>query len=356
MKKVLLILLLVSIHFLLQAQCGSPSALFNNSISDNGNKGIMFDIEAQSGANVTINCFSPYLYLGTTATYMIFYHPGTFVGTETNPAAWTLIDSVMNVASLGNDVITPIPIAVNVTILAGQKAAFYITTSSITAGIDYKNSGNAANVGEVAASNSDIILRKGVGKTHLFSTTYTSRTFLGRIGYTPNVVFPLDLISFKGESKTTYNLLKWTTANEINTSHFEIEKSEDGEKFDKIGEVAAAGNNNGQLNYQFQDNTFSQGRNYYRLTCFDLDGKFTRSEIISLYNDKIEGVRVFPNPFSANLNIQIDNYEQPFAIYDAYAKLIQKGEMIPPNIDLSQLSAGIYFLKIGNQNIQIIKQ
>ncbi|MDX1410072.1 MAG: hypothetical protein R3330_18105, partial [Saprospiraceae bacterium] len=62
--------------------------------------------------------------------------------------------------------------------------------------------------------------------------------------YTPNVVaaLPLDLLVFHADRKGDRSaLLNWSTVNEINTSHFEIERSVDLENWELIGSVEAAG-------------------------------------------------------------------------------------------------------------------
>ncbi|MEM6770560.1 MAG: hypothetical protein AAF597_08265, partial [Bacteroidota bacterium] len=41
-------------------------------------------------------------------------------------------------------------------------------------------------------------------------------------------ILPLDLLSFTGEARDKTNLLSWTTANEVDFSHFEVERSPDG--------------------------------------------------------------------------------------------------------------------------------
>lgn len=47
--------------------------------------------------------------------------------------------------------------------------------------------------------------------------------------------------------------LHWATANESNSSHFEIERSMDGRIFTKIGEVDSRGNSMVQQRYEFAD-------------------------------------------------------------------------------------------------------
>jgi hypothetical protein len=83
---------------------------------------------------------------------------------------------------------------------------------------------------------------------------------------------PIELISFEGKKQTNSNMLYWSTASESNTSHFIIEKSDDGEKWNGIGQVQSAGNSTQKLDYSLEDKDVSQVINYYRLHQYDIDG------------------------------------------------------------------------------------
>lgn len=355
MKKLLLVLLLCFNYLFLEAQCVSGAQeISHNQTTPSGQRGQMFDVVAQN--NITIHCFAPRLYVDQ-GTYMIYYRYGSHVGHDNSAVGWTFVDSVQGISGVANS-LTLIPIDVNIPVLAGDTVAFYITArgpSPSYGGMFYLQPASFVSVGTVWKSDPNLKILTGVGKAYPFSTVFNPRQYIGTIYYTGGVLLPLNFISFKAEKKTNFHLLKWTTENEVNTSYFEIEKSEDGNTFATIGKVEAAGNHNGQLTYEFLDRSFATKRSYYRLTCYDLDGKQNRSEIISIYTEEINEIRVFPNPFSEEINIQVDDYNQSFMLYDAYGKLLQLKDYVPQQIDLSHFSSGIYFLKIGNKSLQIVK-
>ena len=83
---------------------------------------------------------------------------------------------------------------------------------------------------------------------------------------------PIELLSFEGKKQVNSNMLYWSTASEHNSSHFIIEKSEDGFKWSDIGLMQSAGNSTQQLDYSFEDKDVSQVINYYRLRQYDIDG------------------------------------------------------------------------------------
>ncbi|WP_052592332.1 T9SS type A sorting domain-containing protein [Aureispira sp. CCB-QB1] len=145
--------------------------------SNNGQRGCMFDLTAAN--TVTINSFDANLYAGTTANYEIYYRAGTHVGSENNAGAWTLLGGATGITSVGNNLPTSLPIPVGVTIPAGQTYSFYIT-NDFGGGTSYTD-GTA--VGNFLASDANLTIYEGVGKSYPFGLTFAVRNFNGTIHY-----------------------------------------------------------------------------------------------------------------------------------------------------------------------------
>jgi hypothetical protein len=107
-----------------------------------------------------------------------------------------------------------------------------------------------------------------VNTNSLCGTSNTCRD----VSVTRMSALPVELISFTGKKQTNSNILYWSTASEYNTSHFIIEKSEDGVVWNNIGLVQSAGNSTQRLDYSLEDKNVSQVINYYRLHQYDIDG------------------------------------------------------------------------------------
>jgi hypothetical protein len=88
----------------------------------------------------------------------------------------------------------------------------------------------------------------------------------------PEIDLPVELISFEGFNQGGTNLLKWKTGSEYNSGYFYLDRSVDGDVWEEIAVVGAAGNSTEELEYQFRDVDFEDGINYYRLTQVDIDG------------------------------------------------------------------------------------
>ena len=115
---------------------------------------------------------------------------------------------------------------------------------------------------------------------------------LGSLEY--DVTLPVELISFNGLFYNKNVVLKWSTASEINNDYFDIEHSLNGISFSKLGKTKGAGNTSEQQDYQYIDNAYSEGLNYYRLKQVDYDGSYAYSPIITVnaYLEKQSDIRV----------------------------------------------------------------
>lgn len=102
-----------------------------------------------------------------------------------------------------------------------------------------------------------------------------------------SVVLPVELLYFSGDyvSDLDLNVLEWSTASEMDNSHFTIEHSVDGLMWSQVGLVYGAGNSSSVLKYNFEHRSL-HNINYYRLKQFDYDGKEKKHNTISIVKDK----------------------------------------------------------------------
>ncbi|MEO6818871.1 MAG: T9SS type A sorting domain-containing protein [Ginsengibacter sp.] len=110
------------------------------------------------------------------------------------------------------------------------------------------------------------------------------------------VVLPIELLHFTAVKKDNTVEVEWLTANEVNTSHFEIYRSGPGATLQYIGKVDAARVLASQQSYSFTDLQPLAGTNLYRLKSVDKDNKFTWSNVVSVTFDEAFSFNVYPNP------------------------------------------------------------
>ncbi|RYD89780.1 MAG: hypothetical protein EOP54_25060, partial [Sphingobacteriales bacterium] len=111
----------------------------------------------------------------------------------------------------------------------------------------------------------------------------TDNPSLGLVDYSGYLVLPVTLSRFTANIQQKNAVLNWQTSTESNSDFFSIERSFDGQVFETIGRVSAAGNSNSTRNYNFTDFGLSENKvTYYRIRLVDLDNRFKYSAIVSV--------------------------------------------------------------------------
>lgn len=172
----------------------------------------------------------------------------------------------------------------------------------------------------------------------------------------PESPLPVVLTKFEGKQVNRLVTLKWATESEIDNSHFDIEKSIDGVRFESLGSLEGVGTTNETNNYKFNDNNPSNGVNYYRLKQVDFDGEYEYSKIISVkVENENSSISVFPNPVREKTQIQIDAiYPNSFLeIISSTGQVVReiKVENSVQEVFMGDLPSGIYFFRLNNNSI-----
>lgn len=162
---------------------------------------------------------------------------------------------------------------------------------------------------------------------------YKTAVNIWKLG-TLNQLTPLTLTNFTVQKQNNTIVLNWQTANEINTSHFTIQRSLNGIDFANIGKVNTTGNSHG--NYKFED-FYNQTATilYYRLQMMDKDGSFTYSKIVAIKLNAKDNIIIYPNPVQSTLYAQVtgtNNGKATLQISDIEGRVLQQQQV--------QLNAG----------------
>jgi hypothetical protein len=168
---------------------------------------------------------------------------------------------------------------------------------------------------------------------------------------------PLKLVSFVGIVFNSQNLLKWSTSFEENNAFFNVEKSFDGKKWQKIGKIQSKGNHNETKNYEFIDNDLGIIGNYYRIKIVSINEEIEYSKIIFIQNNNDNLVKIYPNPVKEKLTIEnIENIEK-VEIIDILGQ--KRPIFLNENkreISTNDLPNGVYFLKIYHSKKVIVRK
>ena len=174
---------------------------------------------------------------------------------------------------------------------------------------------------------------------------------------------PVLFSKFEAKCTNTGTLISWATAQEGNSSRFEVERSTNGTNWTNVGTVQAAGNSSSDRNYQQLD--LNAGTAFYRIKQVDKDGQFiyTGVERTNCQVKNISSV-IYPVPAFDFLNVGIKSdrsVRTQLLVYDMQGKLVKKvdASILSGNntfkINLIGLASGDYMLRSNDASIELNK-
>lgn len=206
-----------------------------------------------------------------------------------------------------------------------------------------------------------------------YVATYTNAcgTFFDTVTITAASTVPVTLSRLEAIKRASNVVVQWSTASEINNSHFVVERSLDGVNFEGIGRVRGNGTTSRSMQYSYTDegvlDQYSRVNTiYYRLRQVDFDGSEELSRVVRIQNNQNEGARaeVLPNPnrgsFVLELSTDWEN-EATVTIYNMTGSAVYSTATMLRNgtnrmdMDLN-LPSGVYSIVVTHQGIQTVKR
>ena len=154
-----------------------------------------------------------------------------------------------------------------------------------------------------------------------------------------DAVLAVDLAYFVVKAEQNKALLTWQTASETNVKNFDIEKSLDGQKFEKIAEVKA---NNTPSVYQAFDHQFLESA-YYRLKINDLDGTTNHSKTVFLEKNGAKTIKISRNT-EGGIWIETDDKIESVILTNNIGQVLKTTK--DNRMGLTDLPTGIYIISV----------
>ena len=133
----------------------------------------------------------------------------------------------------------------------------------------------------------------------------------------PTTVLPIVISSFDVNKSNDDAVLDWSTSSEINGSHFEIERSFDGQNWSYVNSVEAVGDSKQTQRYSYTDVDIAGDLEadqpiYYQIKMVDLDGSHEYTDVRSVNFSKdllSTNMTVYPNPTSDQIQIDLKDVD-----------------------------------------------
>ena len=174
--------------------------------------------------------------------------------------------------------------------------------------------------------------------------------------FSPISTLPLQFTGIDAIPQNGSVLIRWKTATNTNLLNYDIERSEDGFTFYKIGSLSTVRNNQGI--YEWRDERPLAGTNYYRVKGKSANGEIEYTRIVRVSLDLlVNGIRAFPNPVTdGRIHLRLDVPGGKYCVSmtdhsgkEVYTEQIQyRGVGIYIISPASRLPHGVYQVQLSN--------
>jgi hypothetical protein len=175
-------------------------------------------------------------------------------------------------------------------------------------------------------------------------------------------VLPITIGELKAYKKASGIQLEWIAQNETGIERYEVEKSNDGKKFEKKETIAATESRSHSVNYEWFDNSVTNLNNFYRIKWITKSGTSAYSNGVLIKENEVnKDVAIFPNPVIGSVfylrTNSIENGSYLLSIYNSvgektYSKYISvNNNSTTHKISIERvLPRGNYIFEISNEN------
>lgn len=178
----------------------------------------------------------------------------------------------------------------------------------------------------------------------------------------PVSALPAELLDINAQGIVDHIDVTWNVANEVNLSHYELERSEDGASFEYVGDISGTGGPNSPQTYVYHDYDVRYFQDfYYRVRSVDLDGTDDYSPtVVASIVKKGDGfnensVLLYPNPsfedfylsiFSEeNMNLEMEVHNSLGQIVAQRSFVAQEGNTVI-NVPSNEWAPTVYYITL----------
>ena len=178
---------------------------------------------------------------------------------------------------------------------------------------------------------------------------------------------PVELVHLIGNCDEGAARLKWSTGSELNSSHFEIERSTDAREWTFAGRVESAGNSQQLIEYAWSDpEPLDAPVVYYRLRQVDLDGTDEMFDVLTVSGcgTRSSTITPYPNPTTDLLHVSINVKEAieggRLELRDAMGRPVSSTSLTVEagqstiQLDMSGLASGSYLLQLTDARGSVV--
>lgn len=170
---------------------------------------------------------------------------------------------------------------------------------------------------------------------------------------TTQTPLPVELSAFTAKRINERQIqLDWSTATEVNSDYFIVQRSSDLKTWEDITQVKSVGFSTNTQYYNVLDNSAPKGHVYYRLKQVDLDAKSHLSDVVYVNNSVSEkaSISVIPNPNNGSFILRSSGNSGRYRIKNNLGQIVLSAEIKNSDqfIRLPHVSPGVYLIEWHN--------
>lgn len=171
-------------------------------------------------------------------------------------------------------------------------------------------------------------------------------------------ILPMQWIDFQVKSNSKANQLQfnWKIAENRNHKGYFIEYSYNGNTWGDLGYVSGDGKFSGESSYSYTLGRVFTGTVYFRIKQVEMNGSANYSSVKRINLDEsAEALKIWPNPATSMLQVNIGNQNGLARIMDASGRTIKSISLSAGinRIQVNELTKGIYMLSFTSPNGEI---
>jgi hypothetical protein len=186
-------------------------------------------------------------------------------------------------------------------------------------------------------------------------TSFSKFSLANRSGGTN--VLPVEFLSLEAIQNNNKVHINWITETELNSDYFLVQRSKDGDLFEDVLKVKAAGNSSSYKKYACVDEHPYEGVWYYRLKQYDFNGGYFFSKMVAVEFLNEAYVTIYPNPTAGDIYIAVNGAQAGSRIsvsikntlgeevFACKKEAMCENEMIVPNAK-EKFHSGMYVVSI----------
>jgi hypothetical protein len=179
-----------------------------------------------------------------------------------------------------------------------------------------------------------------------------------------NIILPVKFTGFNLARQNNNVLVEWTTADEVNNSYYEVQRSENGNDWNTIANINAAGSTMTTHSYSYTDKNVMAKIVYYRIRQVDINGEFVYTAVRMIKSENTSsGIKVnssssnsiyvhFPEQVKTDVMVRITSSNGQIVSQKTFDEPV--GQVVMP---AQNAMKGIYIVTVTNgQDLKFSKQ